>query len=272
LNYVWLRLKLSKGRFSLSSNIQSNSIADSLISVVAILTVYLTINLPQNKLGEIIVCHAHDPRPQCVILAKSLVKDFDGEGKCLLIHHPISKVERKDLETQIKYFREGFGDTVSEIRPIPIKDLHLDSEIYSEEALFDLSADDFNKVLRENSDCDIVITMVALPNSEDELYKMDCFTMIADPSKPANWIKDPKLNYPRLGIHNGYMGKLEALFLDGLIHSMSLWRPDPELKQTREELKKLPIQEQFDLRYLLIEKDNLEEIKSKYPKLFPKRN
>ena len=149
---------------------------------------------------------------------------------------------------------------------VPIKEYPGD-EALMEEAMMENTAEDFNKILKANEDCDVVIIMVPLPNSPDELLKMDLFTMIQDPDDETKTIKDPKRKYPLVGVFNGYIGNLEPFFLDGLISAMSLWKPDPQIDE-------LPVPENvkaaFDKRYLIVTSENIIGIKQQFPSLFPK--
>ena len=247
-----------------------NVIRDFVVCIVAAFTVYIALNSPNYSEGAI-TCRHISPRYQCVVLAESLVKDYSGNGKCLIIHHPVRSSEVQELEEYEKYFKEGMGGKVKEIKFVPIKDVDMDSDIIPEEILMDNTAEDFNRVLRANKDCDLVIVMVSLPFSEDEFYKMDIFKMIEEPEGSGDWTKDPSIFYPRLGIHNGFVGNFESLFKEGLIHSMSLWRPNPDLKNSHKPLKFDSVQEAFKQKYILLQKDNIDSIKSGYPKLFPKK-
>ena len=60
-----------------------------------------------------------------------------------------------------------------------------------EEAMMEMTAEDFNKVIEANTDCDIVITMVSLPFAEDELYAMGIFEMMEDENNPGEYKRNP---------------------------------------------------------------------------------
>ena len=207
-------------------------------------------------------------RVQAIVLADSLVKMYTGTGrKCLVIHHPVSEKSRGDVDRLVEAFTDGLGDAVDDVVAAPIKDIDMDAEMIPEEAMMEMTAADFNKVIKANSDCDMVISMVPLPFSEDEIYAMDIFKMIEDPDNPNVWIKDPKIKYPLLGIYNGYVGNLEPLFQEKLIGAMTLWRPNPTID---EEDVPDDMMEAFNKRYITITPSSLNSIKGKYPNLFPK--
>ena len=203
---------------------------------------------------------------QAVTLGKTLSKKIKKKSKCLVIHYPVLDANRKDVDRIIAAFKEGLGKKVTEVKSAPIKVIKNPDDLM-EEAMIENTAEDFNKVIKANKEYDVVIIMVPLPNAEEEIYAMDIFKMIEDPKKPGFWIKDPKIKYPIVGVFNGYIGNLEPIFQEGLIHAMTLWKPDPEIDE--EDVPK-DIQKAFNKRYLTVTPDNLKEIKKKYRILFPK--
>jgi hypothetical protein len=188
---------------------------------------------------------------QGYILGKELAKSYKGKGKCLIIHNFVSKRNPKDLQRIADSIHEGIGEKVTEVRMLSIKDLKFDDEMLYEEAMMESTAEDFNKIINANKDCDLIIIMVPLPSSKKELSKMTVL----------------QINKVTLGIYNGYMGALEEYFKKDMIQAMSLWTPNPTIDE-----KPVPEakQEAFDKRYLIVTPENLSEIKEKYPALFPK--
>jgi hypothetical protein len=140
---------------------------------------------------------------QALILANTLTNMYaGGSGKCLLLHHPTDTRNRVELDRLAEVFTRGFGGKVTEMRTVPIKDYVLSDEM-SEEAMMESTAEDFNKVLAANADCDIVILMVPLPYSKEELNGIDILRMIPDADDPSKLKKDPSIKYPLVGIFNG---------------------------------------------------------------------
>lgn len=201
---------------------------------------------------------------QAKVLAHYLARG--GFGKCLVIHHSVSALD-KSLEELVEGFKIGFGGFVTEIVTEPIKNINMNGAILPEEAMMEVTSDDFNSVIKKHPDCDIIITLVALPFDEKELYKIDIFKMIDDPENPGLWIKDPKQRYPRLGLYNGYVGNLEPLFRETLIAAMTIWRPNPVIDE-----KPIPTgwAEAFYKRYMIIAPEFIERSIERYPSLFPK--
>lgn len=205
-------------------------------------------------------------RAQAIVLSNTLTNMYSGNGKCLVIQNQVSDAHKPDVDKIVEAFKEGFGGKVTQMVVKPIKEFAGD-EALMEEAMMENTAEDFNKLIRENSDCDVVIIMVPLPNAPEELLKMDIFRLIEDPDDKERFIKDPKMKYPLVGVFNGYIGNLETFFLDQLIGAMSLWKPDPTIDE-----KPVPenVKNAFDKRYLIVTPDNIIAIKQKFPTLFPK--
>jgi hypothetical protein len=208
---------------------------------------------------------------QAIILANNLANKYNGTGNCLVIHHPTTESGMDNVTRLVEAFRKGFGNKLVDIRAVPIKELSTgedEDEMMMEEAMLEMTADDFNKIIKANRDCDVIICMVSLPFSEDELYKLDSFSLVEDEDNPGVWIRDPEKKYPLLGIYNGYIGNLGQFFDEGLIGAMSIWKPNPTIDE-------LPVpddlQAAFDKRFLIISSDNIKSIRTNFPKLFPKR-
>lgn len=204
---------------------------------------------------------------QMRVLAEKLAENYSGNGQCLLIHHPVSTTGLQDIGRFERALKKGLGDKVKEVYLAPIKNVNMNVTLIPEEVMMENTADDFNKVIAAYPYCDLVVTLVPLPFSEKELYKMDIFKMVEDPGKPGVWHKDLKQEYPTFGVLNGYVGNLEPLFNEGLIQVMTLWRPEPTITED-------PVpddyMEAFSERYTFITPENVTAAKEKYPDLFPK--
>lgn len=206
---------------------------------------------------------------QATVLANNLATMYTGKGKCLVIHGPnYTESANEHVERLVKGFKHGFQNRVTEVRAVPIRDVASSSSGLNEEDMMAFTSKDFNRVIKENSDCDMMILLVQLPHSEDELFEMDPFLMIEDPNNPGKWIKDPKKDYPLVGVFNGFIGNSETLFHDKLLGAMSMWRPNPTIDE-----KPVPedIQEAFNKRYVVVTRDNIEDVRTKFPTIFPEK-
>ena len=237
------------------------------ISII-ILTIWTNLRSPDDggareREKQYQVAHA-------TVLANNLATMYSGKGKCLVIHQPVQGDSGNEyVERMLEAFKAGFQNRVSEVRAVPIKDITIgQGEMMMEEVMGDYKATDFNKIIQANSDCDMLILLVPLPFSEADLFEMDPFLMVEDPNNPGQWMKDPKKDYPLVGVFNGFIGNSETLFHDNLLGAMSMWRTNPVIDE-----KPVPedVQEAFNKRYVVITKNNMEDVRSKYPKLFPVR-
>ena len=187
------------------------------------------------------------------ILVDNLMQGYEGNGKCLVIHYPVSKSHEKDLEVIVPSIRKAAKNKIKEVRLVPIKSRHEHiSEVHSSE----YTAEDFNKVFEANSDCDLIINYVFLPAEKKDMFKITFFNSLGKENKKT-----------RFGYNIGNIGVFGSLVESGVIHSMTAWKPNPII--TEEPLPE-DDKEAFNLRYLLINKYNLAEIKKQYPILFPK--
>lgn len=239
----------------------------TIICGVLIIVTALYINLLKSDVDHTAIDREKAyQRAQAIVLSNTLTNMYSGGGKCLVIHNTVSEAHKGEVMKLIESFKEGFGGKVTEMVIKPIKDYPGD-EALMEEAMMENTAEDFNKIIKENADCDVVIIMVPLPNSPAELMKMDLFSLVQDPDDEKKWIKDPSRAYPLVGVFNGYIGNLEPFFLDNLVGAMSLWKPDPQIDE-----KPVPenVKEAFDKRYLIVSPENIIETKQTFPSLFPK--
>ena len=215
---------------------------------------YLTYSFTLKK-NDLITTLQEKPyqAAQCVILAKNLSEDYTGDDKCLLIHHPIFGENMGEINRLIRYFREEFGGKIKEIRPVPIKDVSTEDEL-EEEAMLEITGADFNKVIEKYPQYDMIITLVPLPFSMNELSAITYF--------------ENKKPHQKLGIFNGYIGNLASHIEEGKIDCISLWKPKPILDE-----QPIPesTQEAFDKKYLIISPENLSSRLKEYPTLFPKK-
>ena len=234
---------------------------------IIILTVYTNLFRSPDTERPRIINLAYE-RAQAIVLANQLANMYSGQGKCLVIHGPqYTEGDKERVNHLVSAFRDGFQNRVTEIRTVPIRNVVPGPNGFTEEAMSDYTAEEFNKVIQENKDCDMLVLLITLPFSEAELFEMDPFLMIEDPNNPNRWIRDPKKDYPLVGVFNGYIGNSESLFHDNLLGAMTMWRPNPTIddKDAPEDVK-----EAFQKRYVVVTNQNIDEMKNKFPSLFPK--
>ena len=208
---------------------------------------------------------------QLKYLAANLAKKYTGNGSCLIIHDPTDEKGMKYIDQMVQAIEEGFGEKLTLVRPVPIKGFPQegeDDEELSEEfmmEMYEVTAEQFNQVIKDNNDCDVIICLTSLPYSEEELYKISPFMMIEDEDNPGDWVKDPDKKYPLVGIFNGYIGNLAQLIDDDLIGAITLWKNKPDMTY-----KSIPddLEEAFNKRFMLINAQNINELRKTNPKMF----
>lgn len=233
---------------------------------IILLTIYTNLIRKPNTEGPRLINMAYE-RAQAIVLANQLANMYSGQGKCLVIHGPqYNEADKESVNHLVSAFKDGFQNRVTEIRAVPIRNVVPGPNGFSEEDMGEFTAEEFNKVIKDNKDCDMIVLLIKLPFSETELFEMDPFLMIEDPNNPNKWIRDPKKDYPLVGVFNGYIGNSESLFHDNLLGAMTMWRPNPVIddKEAPEDVK-----EAFQKRYVVVTNQNIDEMKTKYPTLFP---
>lgn len=185
------------------------------------------------------------------IITASITEGDVGNGRCLLI---LPSQNPSLSEKRFTYLKaavlKGSKNKIKDVRYVSIRN----NQLHDIDAMDKtISAADFNRVISENSDCDIIFSEAHLPFGESELFKIKFF----NEDKPSF----------KFCIINGHIGIVEPLIRSGHIHSMTILKPSPVLVETAPD----DSQEAFDQRYLLVNQNNLDSIKNKYPYLFPKK-
>ena len=200
---------------------------------------------------------------QCKYLANYLKDNYSGNGKCLIILPPkdTGTLDNPDLDDKIAAFKEGFANKISDIKTVPIKEGNMNPDGPEDEEpmdMFEATAEDFNKVLEENSDYDLVIIMASLPYGE-EIYDINLFKEKEDDDEKTTTV----------GVLSGNISTItEILFEEKSITAMTCWSDKPIID---ENAAPDSYTEAFDKRYLLINSANMASMKLKHPKIFPKR-
>lgn len=201
---------------------------------------------------------------QLTILTKALSKTYSGSGKCLVVMEPASNDNEKYLQGLTETIITGSNEKISEVRFVnlygdeKIDDMEMPMEIYEKKA------EDFNKIFKENNDCDLIILFTPLPYETKELYKINHFTLIEE---DGEWVKDPNYKYPIIGLFNDSIYGINSIIEEKLISAVTMWKNKPNMKDID-----VPenAQEAFDMRYLLITSENIVTMKATHPQIFPK--
>jgi hypothetical protein len=122
----------------------------------------------------------------------------------------------------------------------------------TEDMMMDMSitAEEFDAIMDNNSNCDLVVSTIGLPMDFTEM---------------EFWKKEPE-GRPVLVLTEGYVYDLKPAIQHGFIGAVI--QPNPDAVYDQE--KKLPkdTMEAFNDRFILITADNLEEMDKKYEHLF----
>jgi hypothetical protein len=201
---------------------------------------------------------------QLTILTKALSKTYSGSGKCLVIiesHHNGNEEYLQELTEKII---TGSGEKISEVRFVSLHDDEKGDDMEMPMEVYEKKAEDFNKIFKENNDCDFIILFAPLPYETKELYKISHFTLIEE---DGEWVKDPNYKYPIIGLFNGSIYGISPIIEEKLISAVTMWKNKPNMKDID-----VPedTQEAFNMRYLLITPENILTMKATYPQMFPK--
>ena len=188
-----------------------------------------------------------------VITGKKIAELFPGQQVLVIAGQPIKSSERN------KYFmeglQEGFGS--SAIKYV-VPDVTIPKELQNPdmpEAAMGvteyMTSKDFNKVLNDNKSCKVVLSMIGLP---------------ADPAGVKLWNdfkKHPK-TCQKLILYCPGIEKMAPYIHQGLVPFIVTYKMDA--------ISNKPIsdsdQENFDTRYILVDKTNLVSMVKKYKYLF----
>jgi hypothetical protein len=192
-------------------------------------------------------------KAQTYILGKKLLKKIPPATKVLII------CEKKDpdnddkkFKAMMEGFKEAFGNKIYDIKidtpkvTIPKGSEYKGDSISQRELM---KAKDFNKLIKQNPTRKLIITMIGLPKDLENLNLFRYFARNRDRS-------------PKLVMVGGDISFMEPFISLGLIPALVTYRPDAQYTETNPDES---LKECFDKRYLLITKENLKEIKEKYP-------
>ena len=183
------------------------------------------------------------------VMGEKLAGKMPG-AKVLIVADWKSDRPNSARENIIEGLKEGFGDTITDVKiesPVPQPSADPDAEGYRglDEIM---TAKDFNKMLAKNKDRTLVIITTGFPEDIGEMNIWEQFEK--DPAKT-----------PKLAVFRGAISKMKTLFESGLIILAVDSKPGADYEQP----PKGDTQEIFNQRFILITKDNLNDIISKYP-------
>lgn len=190
-------------------------------------------------------------------LGQELAKKMPG-ARVLIINEVKTDSPNEFMKARIEGLKEGFGEAINDIkvvhkpqpkiierRTLPNGAEWIETEQYS--------AKDFNNFLEENSDCNLIITVASLPQDFGNAKILNDFE------------KDPD-NTPKLVLINNDVQYMYPYVKYGLVPALLVDNPNLE----GDESVPSSLKECFEKNFILITKENLDQITKKYPNMFMK--
>ena len=207
-------------------------------------------------------------------LAENLGQQVVGPGKVLVIHSYDEKEERsaERLEKSLEFLAEGFKGTAEitkTVNPIPPSN-------NPEEDYYEVTGKQLNQIIEASPECNIVVFLISLPYSIDELVQMRQFHFPAaegtdeaelEAENPPFKKFDVK-KLPVMGVTvSTNLRDLKFLIENKRINAAVAWNPNADLEN---EVTDLPddLNEVFAMRYMLVSSENVDKVASTYPKFF----
>ena len=224
------------GKKQNSTPLFKKKLAGGLLVVVIVCAISLFVHLNSDIRGnEISNRHSGFYRVAGISMGRELARQTPG-GKILLIHQ--QGYEKIDQEKAVfKGLKEGLDGKleIAAIETIKISP----SEC--------VSAKQLDALIQQHPDCNVVLTMIGLPNDVGEM---------------KIWQR-PTGKRPKIAVLKGQAYFIRAVE-GGAINAMVCHKPNPNLNQ---EVPTDP-QAAFDMVYVMVTPENIVKIKKQYPKLF----
>lgn len=116
----------------------------------------------------------------------------------------------------------------------------------------ELTGERFDELVKENKDCNLIVSMMGLPADMAEVEEMKLWKMKKD-ERPAIALADANIHYLKAAI--------QAKMISVILHRKPVpVDPDQPLPKTDAEI--------FDMMYMLVSADTIDKISQQFPKLF----
>jgi len=180
------------------------------------------------------------------------IAELNPGAKVLFVVDVIND-QNKRQQAMIEGFKEGCGSAISDIKIVApqIKRPTGNPEMMDQEMdIMELiTAKDFNTMLSKNRGCNVICSTIGLPSDAGNLKLFKEFD------------KNPKKCH-KLTLIGGDSSKMAPLIQAGLLEAIVVYSPDAKYT---EDVAPSEMKAAFDMRYILVTKKNLEEVKKKYP-------
>jgi len=219
-----------------------------LLGVVVCTIMILTKNLGSGDTQALIANELKFAKASSYVLGQSLAKTMPGARVLLIVDEQNEMNKRQKI--LIDGLKEGFGSAITQItvKTPQIKKPKGAPEEMMMPLMEMVKAADFNKLIKQNKSCNLIISMIGLPMDMGALSIWKSFE------------ENPKKT-PRLSILNGDISMLAPAIKSGIIPAVVTHNPDARYT---EDPAPEDLQAAFDVRYLLITTKNVGEVAKKY--------
>lgn len=227
-----------------------------LLGVVVCTIVILTKNLGSGDTQELIANELKFAKASSFVLGQELAKTMPGAKVLVIVDEQNAMNKRQNI--LIDGLKEGFGTAITSVtvKTPQIKKPKGAPEEMMMPLMEMLKAKDFNKLIKQNKSCNLIITLIGLPMDIGGLSLWEDF-------------EDNPKKCPKLAILNGDISMLAPAIQSGLIPAAVTHNPDARYT---EDAAPSDMQAAFDVRYLLITQKDVKEIAKKYgERVFRKR-
>jgi len=221
-----------------------------LVVVVICAVTILVHNTGNGDASTLLANEMQYEKASTYMLGKEIAKMHPG-AKVLLI---VDAIKEKNMrqKAMIEGFKEGCSSSISEVKVVA-------PEVKRQpgpEMMQVATADSFNKLLAKNKGYKVIFTTIGLPYDAANLKIFKEFD------------KNPR-KCPKLALTGGSSLQLAPLIQAGLLEVIVAYRPDAKFNDDNIPEK---MEDLFNERYILVTKQNLKDVKKKYPgRVFSKK-
>jgi len=217
-----------------------------IVGVVFVLNVYSEDNAKDySNVRALIKNELKFAKSSTYVLGKELAEMMPG-AKVLIISEQNEGGRR--LKAQIEGLKEGFGKAITDITIAFPQRKQDDASRKGMPIMVPIQAADFNAFIKKHNKCNLIVTMIGLPDDLDKITLWKEFN--SNPEKS-----------PKLAIAFGDISRLRRYIKTGSIITALSYNPTARFTAdpAPEDMRKA-----FNKRYLIISKNNLLEITNKY--------
>ncbi len=228
-----------------------------LLCVVVCAILILNKNFGSGDIQKHIANEVRFARASTFVLGKKIAEIKPGANVLIVVLD--ETVDNPRQVTLIEGLKEGFGAAITNvtIKSPPVQRPKGAPEGFAMPMMELMKAEDFNKLFDQNRSANLIITMIGLPY---DLAKLNIWKQFE---------QNPKMT-PQLCLMHTDISMMYPAIKSGLIPAVITHNPDIRPKYPDDPAPADP-QQAFDMRYLLITTQNVDEMSKKYgERLFQK--